>query len=395
LKKKRLNPGCTRRDFLRQTVGLGAAYLGAGRLLTGCGGGGGGDGNGEDLGTRVAAVRGDDLEAMTRQALEALGGIGKIVKPGESVFIKPNLVTLPFGYLYDVCTMGECTKPEILVAVAEACLSVGASEVVIGDGSQMPYFEWSNLVYLDGSTHIVEEARRLQTDYPGNVRLLCVEPNTPRWVEVPTSDSMGAVSISSLVTSADRVISIPVAKTHAWAHVSLALKNFLGVTSLDRYATWIPTPGYWNRGDLLDHSSPAAVAQIYLDIVAAVKPDLSIIDFSFGVEGNGPAVGAHGGKTVDVNDRLGSWLVLASTDPVAADATAARVMGFNPAEIDQLTMAEAMGLGKIGEGEIEVLGERIDDIQVTWEPAVIANRSRTSVKPYHICPRAFEKGCTR
>ena len=47
-------------------------------------------------------------------------------------------------------------------------------------------------------------------------------------------------------------------------------------------------------------------------------PDLAIIDFSIGVEGDGPTVGGENGRTVDLKKRLGSWLLLASTDLVAA-----------------------------------------------------------------------------
>jgi uncharacterized protein (DUF362 family) len=384
-----------RREFLNMTTGA-ALTLGAGRLLGGCGSNGNGNPNGDGR-TAVAAVSGDDLGVMSRQVLDTLGGIGKVVNPGETVFIKPNMVTLPFGHLYNACAIGECTKPEVLVAVTEACLEAGASQVTIGDGSQMPVFDWNYALYMDESTNLVQEVERLNTDYQGNVSLACVENATPNWVEVPTSDPMGVVAISSLATSADRVISIPVAKTHAWAHVTLALKNFLGITSLDRYANWIEEPGYWNRGLALDHSSPAAIAQIYLDVVAAVKPDLSIIDFSVGLEGNGPAIGPMGGKQVDMKERLGAWVLVASTDPVAADATTARIMSFDPNDIDQLTMARDMGLGVIHEGKIEVLGERIEDLQVNWEAAVLQNqkRSRAAHAPYRLCPAVFGKECSR
>ena len=113
------------------------------------------------------------------------------------------------------------------------------------------------------------------------------------------------------------------AKTHSWAQLSLSLKNFIGVTPLERYGD--VANGVFDRGVLFDHSSPQAIAAIYLDIVRGVQPDLTIVDFSIGVEGNGPNLG-HGWRTVNMRDRLGSWLLLASTDLVAADATACRIM---------------------------------------------------------------------
>jgi hypothetical protein len=71
-----------------------------------------------------------------------------------------------------------------------------------------------------------------------------------------------------------------------------------------------------------------------------------------------------------MKDRFGSWLLLASTDPVAADATAARVVNHDVAYVDGiLTMAHKQGLGVIGEESIEIVGEKLDDLRAEWSPA--------------------------
>ncbi len=322
---------------------------------------------------RVAAVRGNDLAAMTRDALEGIGGISQIVHEGESVFIKPNMVTLPWARQSNRFRNGECTKPDIVIAVAEECLRAGASEVVIGDGSQMPTLDWSYATTLDGSTNLAQAAARLSSQYAGEARVASLEADSPAWVEFPSRSNLDRIAVSSLVAGADRVISIPVAKTHSWAQLTLSLKNFVGVTPLLRYGVWMEG-GYWDRGRVLDHSSTRSIAQIYLDVVAGVKPDLAIIDFSYGVEGDGPSAGGNDGTTVNVRDRLGSWLVLASTDLVAADATAARIMSHDVSDITQLRMGNEMGLGEIREDAIEVVGERLDDLRVEWRPAALKNR---------------------
>jgi uncharacterized protein (DUF362 family) len=359
----------TRRKFCK--LGAGSAALLGIPHITGC------QGSRSILdptepSARVAASRGSNLSTMTRDVLEALGGIHQVVNEDETVFIKPNFVSFPWAEINDCFAIGECTKPEILIAVTEECLKAGASEVIIGDGSHLPTFDWQYATTFDGSTNLVQEAVRLSSSYSGNVTLACLEDDSPAWDEVPSRTNLGSIAVSSLVTRADRVISIPVAKTHTSAQLTLALKNFIGVTPLSRYAGWI-NDSYWDRGVVLDHSSPEAIAQIYLDIVEGVKPDLAIIDFSIGVEGDGPTLG-YGAQTVDMNDRLGSWLILASTDIVAADATAARVMSHDVTDMKQLTMGFEMGLGEIRENAIELVGEELDDIRVPWAPAELKNQ---------------------
>jgi len=316
--------------------------------------------------SRVSAARGTDLADLTRQALDRLGGIGETVHEDETIFIKPNMVTLPWASTGVCFTGGECTKPEIVAAVAEECLRAGAAEVIIGDGSQMPSFDWSLAATLDGSTNLVEEASRLRSVYGKPVSVVSLESDSPGWTEVPSRTYLRTIAVSSFLTEADRVISIPVAKTHSWAQLTLSLKNFVGVTSLEKYGTW--TGNSWDRGGGFDHGSPEAIAEIYLDVVRGVTPDLALVDFSIGMEGNGPTFGS-GGRTVDVRNRLGSWLVLASTDLVAADATAARIMSHDVASQEQLILAYELGLGEPREEAIELLGESLEALRMPWQAA--------------------------
>ena len=352
-----------RRDFLKAGVGA-AVALGPPWPLATCRGSA--QGSCPEINARVAAIRGNNLDAMTREALAALGGIRTVVHQGETVFIKPNFVSFPWAKHNRCFHVGECTKPEILIAVTEECLNAGAAEVIIGEGSHLPTFEWQYAITLDGRTNLVKEAERLSSKYGGKVTLACLETDSPGWVEVPSRTSLHKIAISSLVANADKVISIPVAKTHSWAQLTLASKNFIGVTPMSRYAQLIANT-WWNRGTF-DHSSPQAIAQVYLDIVKGKKTDLSIIDFSIGLEGDGPSRG-QGGTTVDMKQRLGSWAIVASTDIMAADATAARIMSHDTKTVKQLTMGFEMGLGEIREQSIEVLGEKLDNVRVEWKPA--------------------------
>jgi uncharacterized protein (DUF362 family) len=352
-----------RRDFLKAGVGA-AVAMAAPWPFTTCRGSA--EERSTEVNARVAAIRGGNLDAMTRDALDALGGMRTVVNKGETVFVKPNFVSFPWAKYNKCFHVGECTKPEIIIAVAEECLKAGAAEVVIGEGSHLPKFEWQHAITLDGKTNLVKEAKRLSSKYDGKVTLACLETDSPGWVDVPSKTALKKIAISSLAASADKVISIAVAKTHSWAQLTLAAKNFVGITPLSRYAQLIANT-WWNRGTF-DHSSPRAIAQVYLDIVKHVKPALSIIDFSIGLEGDGPSRG-QGGKTVDMKERLGSWAIVASTDIMAADATAARVMSHDTGNVRQLGMGYAMGLGEIREQSIEIVGEKLDKLRVAWKPA--------------------------
>jgi uncharacterized protein (DUF362 family) len=356
--------GITRRSFVRvSALAAGGAALGA------CSDSPTGP---SEPTARVSAVTGTDLASMAREVLDPLGGIGSVVHPGETVFIKPNMVTLPWAPRSNVFAGGECTKPEIVVAVAEECLRAGAAEVIVGDGSHAVELPWDHAVTLDGSTNLVAEMDRLSAEYGRTARVASLEADSPDWTPVPSSTHLGTILVSSLVTGADRVISIPVAKTHSSAQLTLSLKNFVGVAPLWRYGD-LPN-GIPDRGVVFDHSSPRAIAAIYLDMVRGIRPDLAIIDFSLGIEGNGPNR-SHGGRTVDMRDRLGSYLLLASTDLVAADATAARIMSHDPDRIAQLGMAYGMGLGEMRKDRIELFGPSLSELRVPWAAARVGGQS--------------------
>lgn len=316
-----------------------------------------------DKSARVAAVLGTDLASMAREALEAFGGAGAIVGEGETVFIKPNFGA--FGMVnYNPVLSGDSTKPEIVIAVAEECLKAGAAEVIIGDAGQAKRYDWGGISFLDGSTTMAAEAARLDEQYPGKVTLACLNADSPDWTPVPSPyTKLGEVYVSSMVTGADKVISLPVLKSHRWTHITGAMKNFVGTTSTQRY-------GYGIQWRFRLHD--AGIEQCFLDIVKAVQPDFAIMDCSICCEGNGPHVcPGYWGESVDMRDRLGQWLLLSGPDFAAVDATAARVITHDVATITHLQMAYNQGIGQIQEDKIELIGASLGALQVDWKPADI------------------------
>ena len=136
------------------------------------------------------------------------------------------------------------------------------------------------------------------------------------------------------VVEADVLISMPKMKTHHWMGVTLCLKNLFGILP-GVYYGW-PKNLLHFRG--IDNS--------ILDLAGTIKVHYNIIDGVIGMEGDGPIMGKA--KPVGV-------LVL-SPFSLAADATAARLMGFDPRKIPYLcpgrpvpARAEAAGRRPRGE----------------------------------------------
>jgi len=313
--------------------------------------------------SKVAAVRGLDLYDMTRRVLAGVGGIESVVSPGETVFIKPNFGGLGFVDC-DVFRSGESTKVEIVLTVAEECLRAGAAEVIIGEGGQTRDIPWHEAFTLDGSVSLVQAVAGMNQRYAGQARMVSLETGSPEWDALPSPHTdLGSIQVSSLVTRADKVISIGVLKTHRWTSVTGSMKNFFGTTPFAVYGRGMG----WR---FMLHQAAGGPAQCFLDIVRAIQPDLAIIDGSICCQGNGPHVmPGYWGETIDVSDHIGDWFLLASTDLAAVDATAARIIGLDVEQVPYLVQAFEQGLGQINLDQIVLEGANLDELRVDFKPA--------------------------
>ena len=75
------------------------------------------------------------------------------------------------------------------------------------------------------------------------------------------------------------------------------------------------------------------ISKVVVDINTVIKPALTVIDGFVAMEGRGPT----NGTPVKMD------LIIAGKDVVATDATAARIMGFDPAEISHIRTAAQKG----------------------------------------------------
>jgi uncharacterized protein (DUF362 family) len=99
------------------------------------------------------------------------------------------------------------------------------------------------------------------------------------------------------------------------------------------------------------------ISKVIADINSVIKPALTVIDGFVAMEGNGPVSG----------DPVKMDLIIAGKDVVATDATACRVMGFDPHEVAHIRMAYEKGLGEID--DIEIVGETLSRVSRTFKRA--------------------------
>jgi len=145
-------------------------------------------------------------------------------------------------------------------------------------------------------------------------RIRFVDLNRDELVRTPLRASytgMRDLWLPRTVLESDFLVSMPKVKTHHWSGVTLSMKNMFGVVPGARYG-WPKNILHWK-----------GIQESILDLCATVPIHFVIADGIVAMEGNGPLNGTP---------RSLGKIVLAD-DPVAADATCARLMGFEPDRI--------------------------------------------------------------
>jgi uncharacterized protein (DUF362 family)/Pyruvate/2-oxoacid:ferredoxin oxidoreductase delta subunit len=246
------------------------------------------------------------VKDVSRDVSRALNLAGAKIKKGDIVLIKPNICKA-------TDKRGTVTNIEVVKAVVTWVRKMGGKPVV-GD-SPIP----GNPDFESASGYSkLKEFRSLLTFPAKKVRL-------------KKGKILKSVTLSGV--KYDKVISVPLMKTHVQALVTLSLKNMMGLV-----------PGR-AKHELHKKGLHRSIA----DLNTVVKPDIALIDATWCMEGNGPIGGTA--KKMD--------LLIASTDPVAADTVGTIVMGIDPMQVRHIVACEEAGLGTM---DFEVVGEKIDDV---------------------------------
>jgi uncharacterized protein (DUF362 family) len=292
-----------------------------------------------------------------KSAIRLLGGFRKIMPDGPgSIMLKPNLV-------------GDASPPvttnmDVVRALAVIMKKAGNS-VMIGEGSAMAAGYNNDPPCYTKDPGILENFQqdvfnRLgYTEMADSISVPLVNLHIGPMVEVNLPDGKvdNKITLHRGLTQIDLLCSVPVMKTHNRAHVTLGMKNLIGL---------YPGTVYGNlRAEVHDAALAKGSDAISYEIVDMVRANpkfgLTVIDCSTAMEGNGPSGGSP--RKMD--------LIIAGTNPLATDVVAASVMGFDPKEIQQLYLAHSLGMGPIKLSDIEVRGARVRNVKQDFEKPVL------------------------
>lgn len=305
----------TRRDFVKTSLALGATFSLVGNLNSLFAA--------EPVTTPttsaptgpksvLAAIRDGDRVTMLDKALAELGGIQAFVKPGQTVVIKPNI-----GWNASP-ERGANTHPSIVGHLVALCLSAGAKTVSVFDNT---CDQWRETYVNSGIEKAAKDA--------GAIIVNGKDETLYREVAIPNGVKLKTAKVHSLILDSDVFINVPVLKHHQSTLMTACMKNLMGIV-------W--ERDIWHRVDL---------HQCIADLLTLHKPALNIIDAYHPMVRNGPR-----GKTVE--DCVEMRTLLASTDIVAIDAAAAKLLGRNPTDITHVKIGHEMKLGRMDLENLDV-----------------------------------------
>jgi uncharacterized protein (DUF362 family)/ferredoxin len=280
--------------------------------------------------TEVAfAVCGSYEEAPITSALGSVlkpfGGMEALIRPGERVLIKPNLLGAWAP------ERRVTTDPAVIAGVIGLVQKAGGIPIV-ADSPAIGSFK-----RIAEKTGVGEVCRELGAEL--------VELSGPRPVKPPEGSRFRRLEIASQVLDADCIVNLPKLKTHGQMLMTLGVKNLFGTVVGQRKAEWHHMAG-------VDRDT---FASLLLDIYLTVKPVITIIDGVWAMEGHGPSNGSP--------RRLN--FMAAARDAVALDISICRVLGvpldafpiYREARLRRIGETDISRISVLSEGPIDMMGK--------------------------------------
>jgi uncharacterized protein (DUF362 family) len=344
----------SRREFVK-TVAVGGAALGIGNFVycTASKGSMGKAGTESKPVVSVVKIKNDNVDYAVRHAVDLLDGIKTVTRGKERIMLKPNLASPESR---------DVTKPDVVKALAQLMIEAG-KDVSIGEGSAVAgpnirpgifgnVCRTKDINALKGIQQSVFDTLGY-SELAKSIKIPLVNLHTGEMsnVKTPNGFVFEEISLHRSLTEIDMLCSVPMMKTHGLATVTLGMKNLMGVYPGEVYGT-VRSAVHSEAAKVEGSGTASAV----VDMVRANKMGLVVIDASTAMQGQGPSV-HQGGQLAKMD------LIIAGTNPLATDMTAAYLMGFEPEEIATFAWAWKAGMTPRSLDEIEIRGVELKNVR--------------------------------
>ena len=182
---------------------------------------------------------------------------------------------------------------------------MGASKIYAGDSPGFQSTDYAGR--KSGIKEAAEEAGAQWTDFAASSSL-----------DNPDGILVKKFQASSILKKVDAVVSLPKMKTHQLLYFTGGMKNLFGII-----------PGLMKSQFHLRFPDRDNFAQMITDLNTAIKPVYTLMDGITSMEGPGPGNGYP----------KNTGLVLASSNILSLDISAAKIMGYNPEDMPLLNKA--------------------------------------------------------
>jgi uncharacterized protein (DUF362 family) len=251
----------------------------------------------------LAVIQGESPSQITKEAIAALGGIKRFISKGDTVIVKPNI-----GWDRRP-EQAACTNPDVVKALVELCQEADAKEVIVLDNTINP----AQRTYARSGIAEAAKQAGAKVPYPNphHEKKMAINGEWLKEWEVYTD-----------FVEADKIINVPIAKTHSLSRLTMGLKNWLGAIGGAR------------------NQLHQAIDYAMVDLAKFFNPVLTVLDGYRILVRNGP----QGGR---LSDAELNKTVVAGVDYVAVDAMGATFFNIKPEELRFLELASQRGIGRI------------------------------------------------
>ncbi len=269
----------------------------------------------------------DRVYVAVKKAVDELGGIGRFVKSGMKVLIKPNLV------MKKAPDEAATTHPSVVEAIARIVSEAGGKAIIADNPGGIITERKLNAIYSVCGMKSAAEKSGAQLSYDfEEAELHC-----------PEGKYLKKVIVSRPFVDADVIINVPKLKTHGQMVYTGAVKNMFGAV-----------PGVLKAEYHFRMQEHSDFANALIDIFLSTGTTLNIMDAVVGMDGHGPTAGNP--------KHIG--LIIAGDNAFELDFAALNVIDVSPFDVPVIRAAVERGLCPSDIKEIRIEGEKLSSVKI-------------------------------